>query len=84
MKFLAAAPSPLPELARLRPRQQMAMDCALCARRLGASGRRLGEVRHRGFLFQLWACAPQCQVAGSNQPDRLREAIGLPEHDFPV
>jgi len=58
-------PSLLPDLARLWPRQQMAMDCALCARPLGASGRRLGEIRHRGLPFQLWACASHCQAARS-------------------
>ncbi len=50
----------LPEFTGLRPHQQMAMDCALCNRRLGASGRVLGDVRHRGRLFRLWACAPAC------------------------
>lgn len=68
MSTLATAPSPLPDLARLRPRQQMAMDCALCARPLGASGRRLGEIRHWGLPFQLWACAPSCQAARSTVP----------------
>ena len=55
----------LPDITRLRPRQQMAMDCAFCARRLGASGRVLGDVCHRGFLFRLWVCIPDCQAAGS-------------------
>jgi len=64
----ATAPSPLPDLARLRPRQQMAMDCALCAWPLGASGQRLGEIRHQGLPFQLWACAPNCQAARSTIP----------------
>lgn len=32
MSIPATEPLPLPDLARLRPRQQMAMDCALCAR----------------------------------------------------
>jgi hypothetical protein len=49
---------PLPEFTSLRPCQQMAMDCALCSSRSGASGRVLGDVRHRGRLFRLWACAP--------------------------
>ncbi|WP_405671795.1 hypothetical protein [Streptomyces sp. NBC_01530] len=44
------------------------MDCALCARPLEASGRRLGEIRHQGLPFQLWACAPNCQAAGSTIP----------------
>lgn len=60
---------PLPDLARLRPRQQMAMDCALCARPLGASGRRLGEVSHQGLPFQLWGCAPDCQATGAAVPN---------------
>ncbi|MER6123683.1 hypothetical protein ABT173_13690 [Streptomyces sp. NPDC001795] len=68
MSIPGTAPSPLPDVARLRARQQMAMDCALCARPLGASGRRLGEVRHWGLPFQLWACAPNCEVAGSTIP----------------
>lgn len=68
MSSPATAPLPLPDLARLRPRQQMATDCALCARLLGASGRRLGEIRHRDLLFQLWACAPHCQAARSTIP----------------
>ncbi|MET9446150.1 hypothetical protein [Streptomyces cinerochromogenes] len=59
-----ASPS-LPDVARLRPRQQMAMECALCARPLGASGRVLGEVRHRGQLFQLWVCLLGCQGGAS-------------------
>jgi hypothetical protein len=63
MSIPATALSPLPDVARLRPRQQMAMDCVLCARPLGMRGRRLGEARHRGMLFQLWACAPDCQAA---------------------
>ncbi|MBZ6171203.1 hypothetical protein KVH24_03905 [Streptomyces olivaceus] len=46
----------------------MATDCALCARLLGASARRLGEIRHRDLLFQLWACAPHCQAARSTIP----------------
>ncbi|WP_147472651.1 hypothetical protein [Streptomyces triticirhizae] len=50
----------LPEIARLQPRQQMAMDCARCARPLGAGGRIWGETRHRGHLFRLWVCAPHC------------------------
>ncbi|MEU3826077.1 hypothetical protein GT045_33860 [Streptomyces sp. SID486] len=53
----------LPDVARLRPRQQMAIDCALCARPLGTSGRVLGEVRHRGLLFRLWVCFLGCQSA---------------------
>ncbi|GAA2284719.1 hypothetical protein GCM10010415_63290 [Streptomyces atrovirens] len=58
--------SSLPAFAGLRPRQQMAMDCALCASPLGASGRRLGEVRHWDRPFQLWACAPDCQTTRSD------------------
>jgi len=65
---LATAHLPLPHVAHLRPRQQIAIDCALCARRLGTSGRRLGEVRHRGLPFQLWACIPDCQTARSPVP----------------
>lgn len=59
---------PLPDVASLRPRQQMAMDCALCARPLGASGRVLGEVRHRGLPFRLWACAPACTLHAGSPP----------------
>ncbi|KPI09449.1 hypothetical protein OK074_3255 [Actinobacteria bacterium OK074] len=54
-----AAPA-LPVFGCLSPRQQMAMDCALCGARLGCSGRVLGDVRFRGFVFRLWACAPAC------------------------
>ncbi|MEU9337812.1 hypothetical protein AB0D49_32390 [Streptomyces sp. NPDC048290] len=54
------AASVLPRLDRLSPRQQMAMDCARCSRRLGMDGRVWGEVRHRGRPFLLWVCAPQC------------------------
>ncbi|KPI21866.1 hypothetical protein OK074_7295 [Actinobacteria bacterium OK074] len=45
---------------RLLPRQQMGIDCVLCARRLGTTGRVLGDVRYLGCLFRLWACAPGC------------------------
>ncbi|MFB9462016.1 hypothetical protein [Streptomyces cinereospinus] len=51
----------LPDIARLRPRQQMAMDCARCGRPLGAGGRVWGDTRHRGLLFRLWVCAPNCR-----------------------
>ncbi|MBL1105563.1 hypothetical protein JK361_13360 [Streptomyces sp. 5-8] len=54
----------LPDVARLGPRQQMALDCAVCARPLGASGRVLCELRHRGLLFRLWVCTPGCQTPG--------------------
>ncbi|MGW0829513.1 hypothetical protein [Streptomyces prunicolor] len=47
-------------MTRLRPRQQMAMDCVLCNTRLGITGRVLGDVRHHGRLFRLWACNPPC------------------------
>jgi hypothetical protein len=60
---------PLPDVARLRPRQQMAMECARCARYLGASGRVLGDVRHLGLPFRLWVCAPNCRTAGSTVPN---------------
>ncbi|MFD9132910.1 hypothetical protein ACFVZA_10830 [Streptomyces bottropensis] len=56
-----AAP-PLPDVARLRPRQQTAMDCALCNVHLGASGRVLGDTLHHGRPFRLWACAPVCTL----------------------
>ncbi|MEW1718609.1 hypothetical protein [Streptomyces sp. NPDC093109] len=49
-----------PPLTRLTPRQQMAIDCVRCARRLGMDGRVLGEVHHLGRLFRLWVCAPDC------------------------
>jgi hypothetical protein len=50
----------LPELTRLEPRQQMAIDCVRCGRRLGTNGRVLGEARYQGFVFQLWVCVPEC------------------------
>jgi len=65
----AAMTLPLPDVASLRPRQQMAMECARCARYLGASGRVLGDVRHLGLLFRLWVCAPNCQAVGSTVPN---------------
>lgn len=68
MKTPATASPPLPHVAHLSPRQQMAMDCALCAHRLGASGRVLGEVRHRALPFRLWACIPDCQADRSTIP----------------
>lgn len=57
----------LPTIDQLSPRQQMAINCARCARHLGMSGRVWGEVRHLGLLFRLWVCAPNCStpVAGS-------------------
>lgn len=61
MSAPATATPLLPDIAFLRPRQQMAMDCAHCGRRLGASGRVLGDVRHRGLLFRLWVCGPDCR-----------------------
>lgn len=51
----------IPDVARLRPRQQMAMECARCAWYLGASGEVLGDVRHRGLLFRLWVCGAACR-----------------------
>lgn len=48
----------LPRVDQLSPRQQMAIDCARCARRLGMAGLVWGEARHRGRLFQLWICEP--------------------------
>ncbi len=48
----------LPRVDQLSPRQQMAIDCARCARRLGMAGRVWGEARHRGRLFRLWICDP--------------------------
>ncbi|MEU0075067.1 hypothetical protein ABZ027_36870 [Streptomyces sp. NPDC006332] len=68
MKTLVTASPPLPHVGHLSPRQQMAMDCALCARRLGARGRVLGDVRHRGLPFQLWVCIPDCRVARPTVP----------------
>ena len=53
--------APLPEFTSLRPRQQMAMDCVLCNTRLGTTGRVLGDVRHCGRPFRLWACNPTCR-----------------------
>jgi hypothetical protein len=50
----------LPHVDRLSPRQQMAISCARCARRLGMSGRVWGEARYRGRLFRLWICTPDC------------------------
>ena len=64
MSAPAALTQPLPDIVRLRPRQQMAMECAHCARHLGASGRVLGDVRHLGLLFRLWVCAPDCRAVG--------------------
>ncbi|MEV6393594.1 hypothetical protein AB0M39_02240 [Streptomyces sp. NPDC051907] len=57
---IAATPS-LPDIARLRPRQQMAMECARCARYLGPNGEVLCDVRHQGLLFRLWICGPACR-----------------------
>ncbi|MBC9730345.1 hypothetical protein [Streptomyces sp. TRM68367] len=70
MSAPTAATMPLPAVGSLRPRQQMAMECALCARYLGASGRVLGDVRHRGRPFRLWGCDPGCHspVAGPFHP----------------
>ncbi|AWK10368.1 hypothetical protein DDQ41_17330 [Streptomyces spongiicola] len=50
----------LTHVERLTSRQQMAVDCVRCARRLGMAGQVWGEVRHRGLLFRLWICAPEC------------------------
>lgn len=50
----------LPQLVRLSPRQQMAIECARCACRLGMNGRVLGQVPHHGLLFRLWVCVPDC------------------------
>jgi hypothetical protein len=60
-----ASPPPLPHVALLCPRQQMAMDCALCARPLGASGRLQWDGQHAPF----YACEPHI--------DRLKaQALG--------
>ncbi|WP_405795691.1 hypothetical protein [Streptomyces sp. NBC_01506] len=65
----------LPDPARLTPRQQMAIDCVRCERRLGARGRVLGETRHRGFVFRLWVCAPRCPApAPAPAPPRTNTA----------
>lgn len=69
MSTRAAMTSPLPDVTRLRPRQQMAMECAQCARYLGANGRVLGDVHHLGLLFRLWVCSPNCRTAGSIVPN---------------
>ena len=61
MSTPVAVTPPLPDVARLRPRQQMAMECARCAWYLGASREVLGDVRHRGLLFRLWVCGPTCR-----------------------
>ncbi|MEU2743199.1 hypothetical protein ABZ656_50120 [Streptomyces sp. NPDC007095] len=53
----------LPPFDQLSPRQQSAIDCVLCTRRLGMNGRVLGEARHRGFVFRLWGCTPGCRAA---------------------
>lgn len=63
-------PPPLPAAARLRPRQQMGIDRALCSRRLGAFGRKLGAVAYSGPLrpvgpLELWACEPVCASRGA-------------------
>ncbi|GGK79150.1 hypothetical protein [Streptomyces flaveus] len=50
----------LPRVDQLNPRQQMAIDCARCSRRLGMVGRVWGEARYRGRLFRLWVCVPEC------------------------
>lgn len=68
MKSLVTTLPPIPDVAWLRPRQQMAMECALCARTLGVNGKVLGEVRHRGLPFLLWVCTLGCQAAGSATP----------------
>lgn len=57
----AVATPPVPDVVRLRPHQQMAMECARCTRYLGVSGEILGDVRHRGLLFRLWVCGPTCR-----------------------
>ncbi|MFJ2111568.1 MULTISPECIES: hypothetical protein [unclassified Streptomyces] len=54
------SPGELPRFTLLTPRQQMAIECVRCARRLGASGRVLGEVHHHERLFRLWVCVPDC------------------------
>ncbi|MGX9886575.1 hypothetical protein [Streptomyces sp. NPDC002276] len=69
MSAPVAMPLPLPDVAQLRPHQQMAMECAHCARYLGASGRILGDVHHLGLLFRLWVCAPNCRTANSTVPN---------------
>lgn len=61
MSTPATVTPPIPDVAGLRPRQQMAMECARCARYLGASGEVLVDVRHRDLLFRLWVCGPACR-----------------------
>ncbi|QCX75474.1 hypothetical protein C9F11_08925 [Streptomyces sp. YIM 121038] len=51
-----SAPSSQPEFARLSPRQQMGVNCALCDDRLGVGGLVLAKVHWRGMPFTLWAC----------------------------
>ncbi|MEU6590331.1 hypothetical protein ABZ923_14120 [Streptomyces sp. NPDC046881] len=62
MNTLVSAPPLLPDVARLRPRQQMGIECADCGLPLGPSGRVLGEVRYRGLPFRLWVCPTGCDT----------------------
>ncbi|MFB0615524.1 hypothetical protein [Streptomyces sp. AGS-58] len=63
MNSSVTALTSFPDIAQLLPRQQMAIDCAVCARPLGGSGRVLAEVRHRGLPFRLWVCVIGCPAS---------------------
>ncbi|MEO3755541.1 hypothetical protein [Streptomyces sp. B6B3] len=45
---------------RLTERQLLGIDCARCGAYLGVHARRLGEVRDRGYVLQLFGCEPRC------------------------
>ncbi|WP_432028422.1 hypothetical protein [Streptomyces sp. 1222.5] len=64
MNSVAAGFLTLPDVSRLLPRQQMAIDCAVCARPLGANGQVMGDVLHLGFLYRLWVCMRGCEAGG--------------------
>ncbi|MDQ1018999.1 hypothetical protein QFZ43_005548 [Streptomyces afghaniensis] len=72
---------PLPDFDQLSPRQQIAVDCARCARPLGMNGRKWGEIRHRGFPFVLWICGPGCaQAVHAPQPTTPHSPPVVPHH----
>jgi hypothetical protein len=75
---VATHPS-LPDIAGLRPRRQMAMDCALCARPLGARARVLGGGTPPGPAVPALGLHTRLPDGRIGSPDHLEKGRSLVE-----